>query len=76
MDTSGDCVIPLEKRNASNDSAVELDKDGDYSDYLKAQKQQKWHFVTNKLVTISKTMRRIGNESSPLVIMDSCDVLY
>ena len=39
-------------------------------DYFKAQKQQNWHFVTNKLVTVSKTMRRIGNESSPLVFMD------
>ena len=70
MDTSGDCVIPLEKRNASNDSAVELDKDGDYSNYSKAQKQQNWHFITNKLVTISKSMRRIGNEFSRLVFMD------
>ena len=39
-------------------------------DYFKAQKQQNWHFVTNKLVTVSKTMRRIGNESSPLVYME------
>ena len=29
MNTSGDCVIPQTKSNASNDSAVELDKDGD-----------------------------------------------
>ena len=31
MDTSGDCVIPQKKRNASNDSSVELDKDGENS---------------------------------------------
>ena len=32
MDISGDCIIPQKKRNANtNDSAVELDKDGDNS---------------------------------------------
>ena len=38
MDTSGDCVIPQKKRNASNDSADELYKDGDNSVIKESEK--------------------------------------
>ena len=42
METSGDCVIPQKKRNASNDSAVELDKDGGNSVKEESDKQENW----------------------------------
>ena len=43
MDISGDCIIPQKKRNANtNDSAVELDKDGDNSVIEESEKNENW----------------------------------
>ena len=42
MNTSGDCVIPHTKSNAINDSAVELDKDGDNIVKEDSEKNGNW----------------------------------